>query len=196
MAFLLGLMAVAASSCGTQRGGDAQTEANLDPDFVAAVATARALDVPVYWLGQEFAVGGLVFRGPDVVDFDNDVEATGIGMTYIAPVDDGNTGLDLTVYGRDAWELVKERVTNPRTPGASRRSVSVLGKDAEMFSAPGGTRPLNALWLILDLGDAVVVATVNSGGPAYAGGPDYNPLINSPDLFVQVIEENLRPYPE
>ena len=67
---------------------------------------------------------------------------------------------------------------------------------AELLFLPRGTRPINQLWLILEMKDAVVVAQAHSGGPTHPGGPDYNPFINNPDLLVQVIEENLRPYPE
>ena len=169
------------------------SEADLDKYFLRDVATVEAMGLPVYWLGTEFTVDGSVFRGPHVAEFGAEVEGGGIRMSYI--LEGGNTPAYLTVYSRTAWELVKDRMTNPRTPGASRRAVSVLGKDAEMFSAPGGTRPLNALWLILDLSDVVVVADTNSGGAVRPGGPDYNPFINNPDLLVQVMQD-LRPYPE
>jgi hypothetical protein len=189
------IFVVAGVSCIVRRGDD-QPNGDLDKYFLRDVAKAQAMGVPVYWLGREFTAGGLVFRGPYTAEFGAEVPG-GIQLTYLAPSQGaGQTSVDLSVQGRDAWELAKERITNPRTPGASRRSVTVLGKDAEMFSVPGGTRPLNALWLVLDLGDAVVVASVNSGGPIYPGGPDYSPFINNPDLLVQVIEENLRPYPE
>jgi len=56
-------------------------------------------------------------------------------------------------------------------------------------------RPLNILRLVLDYGDVVVVAAAAAGGPVHPGGPDYNPFINDPDLFVQVMQ-GLRPYPE
>jgi len=90
---------------------------------------------------------------------------------------------------------VKERAINARTPGTSQRTVSVAGRDGDLFLQAAGARPLNALWLIVDLDDVVLVAHTNSGGAVYPGGPDYNPFINNPDLLIQVMED-LRPYPE
>ena len=96
---------------------------------------------------------------------------------------------------RDAWARVQQRVTDPGLPGVTRRTVTVAGREAELISVPLGTRPLNTVWLVLDLGDAVVLAQALAGGPVYPGGPDSDPFINNPDLLVQVMQ-NLRPYPQ
>ena len=161
--------------------------------FLRDVATVEAMGLPVYWLGTEFTVDGNVFRGPHVSEFGAEVQGGGVHMTYI--LEGGNTPADLTVYSRDAWELVEDSMMNPQLPGVERRAVSVAGRDGELILQSAGARPLNALFLILDLGDVVVVAQTNSGGAIYAGGPDYNPFINNPDLLVQVMED-LRPYPQ
>ena len=187
------LIVVVAGFVWISRALNNESEGDLDKYFLRDVATVEAIGLPVYWLGTEFTVDGLLFRGPYVAEFGDEVEGGGIRMSYV--LEGGNTPAYLTVYSRDAWEMVEDRTMNPRTPGASQRTVSVLGKDAEMFSAPGGTRPLNALWLIVDLSDVVVVADTNSGGAVRPGGPDYNPFINNPDLLVQVMED-LRPYPQ
>jgi hypothetical protein len=182
------------SSCGT-RSGD-EDDRGVDPDFLGAVATAQALDYPVYWLGRQFTVDGLAFEGPDVVDFATERDEGKVAMTYVAP----SASLRLSAYSPNAWALVKDRVTDPEIPGerrpVTRRAVSVKARQAELLSLPPATREVNQLWLILDMGDGVVVAVAPSGGPAYPGGPDYSPFINNPNLLVQVIEENLRPYPE
>jgi hypothetical protein len=187
---LFALIAVAAAALCTSC--DDKSETGYDY-FLRDVAAMQAMGLPVYWLGTEFTVDGHVFRGPYVSEFGAEVEGGGIRMSYV--LEGGNTPAYLTIYSTTAWETVKDRITNPRTPGTSRRTVSIVGKDADMFSAPGGTRPLNALWLILDLSDVVVVADTNSGGAVRPGGPDYNPFINNPDLLVQVMQ-GLRPYPE
>ena len=114
-------------------------------------------------------------------------------MSYL--LEGGNSSLDLTVYGRDAWEPVEDRVMNPRLPGVTRQTVSVGGREGELLFLPLDTRPLNVLRLILDFGDVVVVASAHAGGAVYPGGPDYNPFINNPDLLIQVMED-LRPYPQ
>jgi len=84
---------------------------------------------------------------------------------------------------------------NFSAPGVTRRAVSVQNRDGVLLLQAAGARPLNAIWLILELGDVVVVADTNSGGAVRPGGPDYNPFINDPDLLVEVMQD-LRPYPE
>lgn len=187
------MVIIVASALWISCDSGSDSEGGLDKYFLRDVAAVQAMGLPVYWPGTEFTVDGHVFRGPYVAEFGDEVEAGGVRMSYV--LEGGNTPVYLTTYSRAAWEMVKDRLTNPRTPGTDRRTVSVLGRDAEMFSAPGGTRPLNALWLILDLGDVVAVADTNSGGRISPGGPDYNPFINNPDLLVQVMQD-LRPYPE
>jgi len=164
--------------------------------FLRDVETMQAIGLPVYWLGSDFTVDGLVFRGPYGAEFGAEVEG-GIQLTYLAPLQvGGNTSLDLIVRSRDAWTRAEHQVRDPGLPGVTRRTVTVGSREAELIFVPLGTRPVNTLWLVLDLGDAVVLAQALAGGAMYPGGPDYNPFINNPDLLVQVIEENLRPYPE
>ena len=155
----------------------------------------QAMGLPVYWLGTEFTADGSVFRGPYVAEFGAEVEGGGIAMDYLATVDGGNTRLGLTVYGSDAWELVKDSITNTRAAGVTRRAVSVQGRESELILQSAGARPPNAIWLVVDLGDVMAVADANSGGAVSPGGPDYSPFINNPDLIIQVMED-LRPYPE
>ena len=183
---------VAAIACISVSGGN-QSEGDLDEYFLRDVATVEAMGLPVYWLGTEFTVDGLVFRGPYVSEFGAEVEGGGIRMSYVLV--GGNTPAYLTIYSRDAWELVKDRMMNPRLPGVTRRTVTVGGRQAELIAIPLGTRPLNVLRSVLDFGDVVVLATAHAGGAVYPGGPDYNPFINNPDLLIQVMED-LRPYPE
>ncbi len=73
----------------------------------------------------------------------------------------------------------------------------MAGHDAELISAPGGTRPINGYLLIVEVGDEVVVAETNSlgGGPnAAPGAVDLNPLIDE-QKFLAVMQ-SLRPYPQ
>jgi hypothetical protein len=187
------LIAIVAGVAWISCGGDDDSEGDLDEYFLRDVATVEAMGLPVYWLGREFTVDGLVFRGPHVAEFGAEVEGGGIRMSYVLV--GGNTPAYLTIYSRDAWELVKDRMMNPRLPGVTRRTVSVQDRDGELILQSAGARPLNAIWLILDLSVVVGVADTNSGGAIYPGGPDYNPFINNPDLLIQVMED-LRPYPE
>jgi hypothetical protein len=186
------LIAIVAAVACIGRSGDDGSDGDLDEYFLRDVATVEAMGLPLYWLGTEFTVDGLVFRGPHGAEFGAEVEG-GIHMSY--RLVGGNSTLDLTVYSRDAWARAEDRVRNPGLPGVTHRTVTVGGREAELISIPLGTRPVNTLWLVLDLGDVVVLATAGAGGVVYPGGPDYNPFINNPDLLIQVMED-LRPYPE
>jgi len=166
-----------------------ESEDGLDKSFLRDVAAVEEMGLPVYWLGTEFPADGLVFRGPYGAEFGNELEG-GINMHYLAPIDGGNAAFDLTVYGRDAWGAAAGRVLNPGVPGVIRKTVTVLGRDAEAVSVPLGARPVNILWLVLDMGDVIVVGTARSGAP---DEPE-NPLID-PDNLIAVMED-LRPYPE
>ena len=189
----------------SQPSSSPSSESDLDRYFLRDAATVEAMGLPVYWLGREFAAGDLVFQGPYVSGFGAEVTGGGIRIDYFSPaphvedaqlVEGPDTSLEVATYSKDAWNLVKDRWINPPTPGVTRRTVSVLGKSAEMFFAPSPpSRPLNALWLIIDLGDVVVMASAQSGGPMTPGGADYSPFINDPDLLVQVMQD-LRPYPQ
>jgi hypothetical protein len=189
------IIVVAGTSCGARKAGD-RGNGGLDKYFRRDVATAEAGGVRVYWLGPEFAAGGLVFRGPYGAEFGAEVPG-GIQLAYLAPLEGGgNVPLDLIVRTPDAWEAAQDKILEPGLPGVSRRTVSVGPWQGELITVPLGTRPLNTLWLVLDVGDAVVLGQALAGGRAYPGGPDYNPFINNPDLLVQVLNDNLRPYPE
>jgi hypothetical protein len=190
--FLSAVIAIVACVAWIGCGSDGQPEGDLDEYFLRDVATVEAMGLPVYWLGTEFTVDGFVFRGPYGAEFGAEVEG-GIHMSY--RLVGGNSTLDLTVYSRDAWARAESRVRDPGLPGVTRRTVTVGDRKAELISVPLGTRPVNTLWLVLDLGDVVVLATAGAGGPVYPGGPDYTPFINNPDLLIQVMED-LRPYPE
>ena len=169
-----------------------QGESSDDPDeyFLRDVATVEAMGLPVYWLGREFTAGDLVFRGPYGAEFGAEVEGGGVRTTYLAPLDGGNVAFRLTTYSRDAWELVKERILNPKLPGVTRRTVSIRDRQAELISVPLGTRPVNTLSLVLDLGDVAIVAAAGAGAP----DEPPNPLINADNLTA--LMEDLRPYPE
>jgi hypothetical protein len=185
------LIAVVAVVFYINRSGD---DGELDEYFLHDAKVMQEAGLPVYWLGTEFTIDNLVFRGPHVAGFGAEVEGLGIHTSY--SLKSGNTRLDLVTYSRDAWELVKDRMMNPPLPGVARKTVTVGGREGELLFIPLGTRPLNVLRLVLDFGDVVVVAWTNSlTAPAAQGGLELNPFINNPDLLVQVME-NLRPYPQ
>ena len=184
-------------------GNDDDVDQRFYGYFLRDAKAMEEMGLPVYWLGRQFTAGGLIFQGPYAAEFGGEVEG-GIFIHYTSwldgtPGEGRNVGLEITVYGRDAWELAKDRILNPRLMSnegeVTRQTVIVKGRRAELMSVPSANRPVNALSLILDLDSVVVVAVAPSGGQRPGGG-DYNPFINNPDLLVQVIDENLRPYPE
>jgi hypothetical protein len=194
---LLASLAAMAASCGTPRGGEHQTAANLAPRFLTPVTAAQEAAVAVYWLGPDFEVDGAMFTTSQAQfpEGTAGMPVQGLEMHYSSGDEPAGT-VELDLLPPTEWVVVEDKVRNPRVPGMARQTVTVAGQQAELLLLPGGARALNALWLILDLGDVVVVAQTNSGGAIYPGGPDYNPFINNPDLLVQVLNDNLRPYPE
>ena len=157
----------------------------------------QEMGLPVYWLGREFTAGGLAYRGPYALEFGGDAE-DGYLWTGYEPT--SGTTLEIAVYSPTAWQLARDRILNPETltteGKVTRRTVTVKGRQAELLSVPQGTRPIGYLRLVLDLDQAVVTATARAFGPVSSGGPDRTVFINNPDLLVQVIDENLRLYPQ
>ena len=189
-----GLLVLAAGLAGCE--DQQETQAGQDhPAFTQADAAQEA-GLTVYWLGPSFEAGGVLFR-ISYAEFPEGfagVPLQGLEVVYSSQPEPAGS-LDLQLFSRSDWDQVKDKVMNPRLPGVTRETVTVAGREAELISVPLGTRPVNTLWLLLDLGDVVVLATAGAGGAVYPGGPDYNPFINNPDLLIQVMED-LRPYPE
>jgi hypothetical protein len=191
---------VATAALWTSCDLDDDPEGELDESFLEAVAAAQAEGLPVYWLGRGFTVQNLTFYGPYGGDTGEGGE---MGTNYIAQLGEDpdiaespNAGLVLTTYSRAAWEPVASWLMTPTSIGVKRWTVAVGDRSATMIMEPGTrTRPVNAVWLVLESDDVVVLADAHSGGSASPGGPDSNPFVNDPDLLVQVIE-GLRPYPE
>jgi hypothetical protein len=180
------------TGCGT----DEKTGSDMAPAFLTPVAAAEEAGLTVYWLGASFEVGDVLFstREAKFPEGIAGVPLQGLEVVYSSQPEPAGS-LDLQLLSRSDWDQVKEKVMNPPLLGVTRRTVSVGGREGELLFLPLGTRPLNILRLVLDLGDVVVVAQTHAGGPVYPDGPDYTPFINNPDLLIQVMED-LRPYPE
>lgn len=165
--------------------------------FQRDAKTLQEKGLPVYWLGREFTATprGLTFRGPYGVGFGGEVEGGGILMEYVSGGTD--PALEITIYSPAAWELVIDRLLNPRLLSnegkATRQTVTVKGREAELISIPQFSRPVGELRLIVDLDEVVVVA--EAALVQGSGGTDYGLFVKNPDLLVQVMQ-NLRPYPQ
>lgn len=190
---------IAAVSAGCNSASSNQ--GNLDEYFLKGVATAEATNLPVYWLGQGFTAGNLAFYGPYGADLGESGEGE-IGVNYIAPLDgtdnvveSANTGLVLTTYSQTNWAPVRDWLMTSKLRNSTRHQVRVGANDATMVVEGYSTRAVNAVYLVLQLDNVVVVADAHSGGPISPGGPDYSPFVNDPDLLIQVMQD-LRPYPQ
>jgi hypothetical protein len=196
--FALGvvLVSVAVGIASACQSGDYASAKQKDYDrFVAAAASAPSDGYAPYWLGREFRAGGLTFRGPGVGGIGDDVEGGGLEANYSAEVlKDSYVELQLVMYSPKAWSLAIVRVLNQPEPRRRRKTAQVRGENAELLIVPAGTRPINALVLIVSFGDTTIQAIASSGGPATPGGPDLNPLIDEA-TFLSVLQ-NLRPYPQ
>ena len=180
------------TGCGT----DEKTGSDMAPAFLTPVAAAEEAGLTIYWLGASFEAGGVLFttREAKFPEGIAGLPVQGLLARYSSQPEPAGF-LDLNLLSKSDWDQVKEKVMNPPLLGVTRRTVSVGGREGELLFLPLGTRPLNILRLVLDIGDVVVVAQTHAGGPVYPDGPDYNPFINNPDLLIQVMED-LRPYPE
>jgi hypothetical protein len=161
-------------------------------NFQTAVAADRNYDI--YWLGESFEAGGLVFEGPEVSDFADDVEGGGLGTHYYAPYNRSCClDLHITMFVRSAWvERERRRAAGP-DQGYAVREVEVAGVRAELRT--GGSPPSNTMHLlVLDYGDTVVEAVTRSVVPATPSAAQPNPLVDEA-TFLAVMEQ-LRPYPE
>ena len=161
------------------------------------------MGLPVYWLGRAFTAGGLTFRGPYAPEFGGAVEDGQLFVGYLSrlegtPFEGSTISVNMTIYSPAAWQLAKDRILNPRvlsTEGeVTRRTVTVKGHQAQVISVPFASRPVNVVSLILETEPVVVVAEARSNHAP--DGTELSIFMKNPDLFVQVIDQNLRPYPE
>jgi hypothetical protein len=187
---------LAVISCADLDGND-DVDERFYGFFQRDAKVMQDMGLPVYWLGREFTAGGLTYRGPYAPEFGGDVEDGRLWMGY-EPT--SGTTFEITVYSPAAWQSAKDWVLNPQTltteGKVTRRTVTVKGRQAELISVPSGTRPVGKVRLVIDLNEVVVLAVARALGPVSPGGPDRTVFINNPDLLVQVIDDNLRPYPE
>ena len=197
-AVAVGLVVLSPWATGCGGDNDNQAQSNMDPAFLTPVAAAEEAGLTVYWLGASFEAGGVLFstREADFPEGIMGVPLQGLEVDYSSGDQPGGV-LELDLLSRADWDQVKDSMMNPRLPGVERRTVSVAGRDGDLLSQYAGAGPrLNALWLVLDLGDVVVVTWANSAiGSAVQGSPELSPFIKNPDLLVQVMQD-LRPYPQ
>ena len=163
------------------------------PEFLTPVASAQALGVRPYWLGERFKAGTLLFEIAAISRLIDRGSGVGLQLTYSAELGKGSVAMDLEVYPKQNGGAEAARDLARTAPDSTSRRVKVGRWRGELFSLPLATRPVNQLWLFVDVGETIVVARALSGGPGIPG-QDVNPLIDSERLVWAM--QNLRPYPE
>ena len=184
----LTLLAAACGS-GTHEGPG---EPVLPPEFMTPVAAAQKAGLPIYWVGPQFEMEGRTSR---IIGADWE-EAEGVSSVRIEyevehesdSEDRGTLDLTLITYGPESWEMAKTGET-PKTEGVTRRSVTVAGWSAELFSIPVGQWTNRVV--IVSAPDAIIVAPANT--TIAKGQRQVNLLVDSDRLLT--VLENLRPYP-
>ena len=171
-----------------------------NPKFLIPIAEAQEAGVKVYWLGEQFQAGSLTFRVGGANEFIDRSEGPGLEFSYSGDTGRGHVSFRLESYSAQGVgttpplggaAVLRERALAAR--GTTLQSVRVGNWDGDLFSIPSATRPVNHLWLFVDLGDTIVVGQAGSGGPGIPG-EDANPLIQA-DLLIDLMAQ-LRPYPE
>ncbi len=163
--------------------------------FLTPVAQAQAMGVTPYWTGTEFQGAGRPFRlDATAYPYSYGEGGPGLGFAYAGETPDGFVLVLVQTFpkaggGHEAYERRMSSVEGYRYEAV------VLGSTgAKLYTLPSASRPVNKLVLFVDLGDTVAVIHVSSGGTGVPGS-DPNPLIDK-DLLIEVVAENLRPYPE
>jgi hypothetical protein len=165
-----------------------------NPDFLTPVAEAQDAEVTLYWMGKEFQAGGLRFELSPVA-YPIDEIGPGLGLDYAGDVGEGFvlTRLDMLAEAGGGPQEMGRRAS--AVGAGAPQPVQVAAWQGQLYVLPGGTsRPTNQLWLFVDLGQTTAIAQAFSGSTG-VGGTDVNTLIDK-DLLIQVVADNLRPYPE
>lgn len=162
-------------------------------NFQAAVASDRHYEV--YWLGREFEVAGLVFRGPNVGepgDPGYSDPRDSLTMFYLADDDDKGRGgsIELTLYSEEAWAALANRSTT--VPNSTSEEVELLGVNATLTTRVEDGIPY-ARWLTVRVGETVIRAVTSAYVVPRGFTEQPNPLMDE-ELFLAVMEEIVR-YP-
>jgi hypothetical protein len=166
------------------------------PEFLTPVAQVREAGVVLYWLGEEFEAGSLLFQIAGSGQVISRTGGTpGLSLNYNAETERGGTvGVDVESYPAASGEPSAARDAAMEVRGATSKRVEVGPWPGELFMLPAGTRPVNQIWVFIDLGPTIVVAQVSSVSTGVPG-TDSNPLLEE-DLLLFTLAANLRPYPE
>ncbi len=192
---LLCLVSVAGAGCWLFEDDGESGFPYEDPDFLTPVAEAEEAGVKPYWLGEEFEVEGLLFEFSEYSEFQTLGESgVGLKLQYGANLPEGRTGMRVYSFSEEGGGAALVRDAPLGNPGVTLRDIQVGPWEGELLTSALATREVNAVTVFVDVGETVVVVRTNAGSTGVPG-TDVNPLIQS-DLLIEVVAENLRPYPE
>jgi hypothetical protein len=190
----LALVVCLLASCVGRTGSQESDSPVEQPEFLTPIAQAQEAGLNLYWFGPTFQGGELTFSISGYADlFAREDDVSGLQLEYGAKTGQGSVTLDLESYlpgGGDKAPRQRAR----SIPGSRIEQLRVGDRDADLHYLPAGTRPVNALWLFVNVNDGTVVVQASAGRTGIPG-TDPNPLIDK-DLLIQVVADNLRPYPE
>ena len=207
MAALLG------AGCGSQALSERRFDPLSEPRFLRPIAESQEAGVQVYWMGETFGAGSLLFELNAVADATPiGDDYPGLGLLYGAVIGRGVTTFSLQSLPKEGGGPAEMRRRLDLIPAnLSPHEVQVGNWQGQLIlipSVPGisgstpvrplpprtPSRPVNQALLVVDIGDTAVYAQASSGSTGVPGD-DVNPLIDS-DLLIEVVAEHLRLYTE
>ena len=195
---LIGILISVCVACGEPRSAGQNPQESLEqPEFLTPVAEAQQAGVTVYWLGEEFGAGPLSFRINGVTEELTGLtdETSGVDISYSARLEEGTTRVEIETHISPSPSIEQVRAQALGVRGAESHPVRVGMWRGEAYVLPGGARPVNALWLFVEVDEETVVVIQGEAGSTGVPGTDVSPTIQE-DLLIEVVEEHLRPYPE
>lgn len=194
VSLVLGLLAAAVIVACAESEQQQQQEGPLDqPEHKTAVAEAQEAGIKIYWLGDAFPAGPLTFRTTADSQFITRMNGDhGVSLTYGAKLENGAVIFHIESYPSGSGAQ-GAREAALAVGGAQTEAIRVDSRDAELITLSAAMRPVNQLWLIMDVGETTIVAQAFSGRTGVPS-TDSNPLIQT-ELLASVLETYLQPYP-
>lgn len=172
-------------SCSALGSGE-RTE---QPEFLTPIANARDAELVPYWLGEQFRTGNKEFTVNAETVFDAAEQGgPGLFLSY------GGAGtLIVQTFDEAASNLVSLREQVEAEAELNLARVMVGPWEGRLYSLPAGDRPVNQLFIFLDVNGTPVVVTSQARDSGVLG-QDSNPLLDH-EVLINALGQ-LRPYPQ
>jgi hypothetical protein len=186
---ILTLLALAVASCGEQATGTTPAPSATFPAAVETpIAQAQEADISPYWLGDSVTISGhaLIWaREADYGDLGNELPS--VGFSYAEP--GGLTGSLFVRTFPPTETLEYRRGLALEQLGAVRGRAEIPGWSGDVIWNVDDRGQLHVSVFLYSEAAAMAIGTAPT--ELTAGGP-----FGEVDTVVQIIEENLRPFPE